>query len=204
MNVLEIEITVGVVQKALSCVGIDFSVDDIQETQFLPSPGEWFFVGTQYASIRMIREAIEKGNLPAGDLPKDADFRIAYHATAITNAKSILESGFSRGFSETGGKSGVYCERPERKECTLHYLTHININSEVAHELLQWGVVFEVVADRNRGSSISKQWIQEPGTIYPYGMHIHAWDLRKAYNTGFHGLYRVFDKSIDWNRLVAG
>jgi len=155
------------VQKALSSVGFDFSVDDIQETQFLPSPGKWFFVGTQYASIPMIWEAIEKGSLPAGDLPKDADFRIAYHATAITNAKSILESGFSRGFSETGGKSGVYCERTEHKECTLHYLTHIN--SAVSHDLLQWGVVFEVLADRNRGTSINRQWIQEPGTIFPMG-----------------------------------
>ena len=119
----------------------------------------------------------------------------AWHASAITNAKGIIERGLVLGPSQITKTPRIYCEGDIRRHCTYGYMTHTNV--EGFHPLLMFGCCFELVVDRDEGGTHHHQWTQTPESVQIVCMHIHVCNLLRMYNSGYRGWFRVHKTALE-------
>ncbi len=111
-----------------------------------------------------------------------AEWKQAYHGTALTNLPTILKNGLRPAVNETSGKQGIYCEGSHRRENVLSYMCHHSMPGCLP--LFAWAVVLELQVDRARGGTINGQWCQQPGSVAVTGCTLHAERSKRASRAG--------------------
>ena len=123
-----------------------------------------------------------------------AEWKVAYHGTALPNLPFILNEGFDTAVNTTQGKDGIYCEGAHRRENVINYMCHHAMPGTCP--LLQWACVLELMVDRTRGRTVNGQWCQQPGSVAVSGCIIHCFNIARAYEQGFSGWYTVDRESL--------
>jgi len=149
----------------------------------LPTIGKWFHVTTN-----------QGGQSPAAFWASNANLKVAYHASALSNLRSVITTGLVQGPSATSGVNGIYCEGTDRMSCCLNYMTHVNVPGK--NPLIMYGVLLECLVNRDMGRTIHSQWVQPQHGITITGIYIHTFNLAHCYTPGFSGWYRVAAKDL--------
>jgi hypothetical protein len=121
-------------------------------SDFVPTSGRWFY------------QRLTKGT---GRTSTFTDAQVAFHSTSLECAVGILNKGLEIGPSVTGGKIGVYFERPRRKANSFAYATHNLFGTDG----LLTAVVFEAMIDKRKGTTVNKQWVQPAGSFVLTGVY---------------------------------
>ena len=204
------DITVEQAAKAASHFGIDESLDSDLDTLVsvthehdphrdemdVETCGRWFWVDL---SSWPERTGFDKFTDKTTRKNKfwQADLQSAYHGTSLLSASLILKDGFFRqGPNITEGRTGIYCEGPQRKPNVFNYMTHAHVAVPGVHPLFMWAAVLELYVDRNYGGTIHRQWTQPQDSLCVEGMFIHVFSLADAYKKGYTGWFRVHAPSL--------
>ena len=77
----------------------------------------------------------------------------------------------------------------------MNYNTHVHF-PEIVHPLLMFGVVLELLVDRNMGTEVRDQWVQPQESVVITGINVHAFNFLKTLNTGFGGWFRIHKDTL--------
>jgi hypothetical protein len=165
------------------------SYADAEWNEDMPTPGSWLYLDFKdYGSPK------GKDNFFG---PTDlGTVSMAYHGTSISCGALILSEGFRRGPHVTGNRKGIYMGA-HRKLQVLNYVTHESAMTRRAHPLQQFGVVFELLADRSRGRTIHSQWVQPLKTFQIDGMYLHCFDPFSLYLQNYMGWFRCHVPTLE-------
>ena len=181
------------VAKALASVDmmpglIDNITEHKNETRPCNTNGRWFHLDL---SKKVLDDFFRDDALWSGD---QANWQTAYHGTALHNLPKILLEGLQKGPNSVADKRGVYeariyCEGEKRRMCAYMYSTHVAV--PYVNPNLFFGCLLELLVDRTRGDTMHRQWRQRDGSVHLTGAWVHVLDVRRAYDAGYVGTYRI-------------
>ena len=158
-------------------------LDCDESSQLVSSPGRWFCFLHDTPVLRGLNKYYQDG------LIESADWKMAYHGTALDNVPSILQRGLKQGPSATNGVLGIYVEGHHRLPCVLNYMTHQPIVGQ--DPLHWWAACTEVLVDRARGKTVHGQWVQPEETVFVVAVYLHCVNLLDTAEKGWKGWFRM-------------
>ena len=77
----------------------------------------------------------------------------------------------------------------------MNYNTHVHF-PEIVHPLLVFGVVLELLVDRNMGSTVRGQWVQPQESVVITGINVHAINFLTTLHKGLGGWVRIHKDTL--------
>ena len=77
----------------------------------------------------------------------------------------------------------------------MNYNTHVHF-PEIVHPLLVFGVVVEMLVDRNMGSTVRDQWVQNQESVVITSINVHAINFLTTLHKGFGGWFRIYKNTL--------